>query len=64
MTSMFDRDDVGPAINATHLVTTVDGIRKDVTPGWIERRKVQIPTEYGIRYDTVYIYEDGHIEHR
>lgn len=64
MTSMFDKDDVGPAINATHMVTVVDGIRRDVPPGWIARRRIEVPTEYGVRVDTVYIYEGGHVEIR
>lgn len=59
MTSLFDRDDVGPAINASHVVVTVSGIRPQLPDGWIRRTVVETPTSYGKRVDIVYEYPDG-----
>ncbi|MBE0645672.1 MAG: hypothetical protein IH600_16450 [Bacteroidetes bacterium] len=59
MTSMFDHDDVGPALNTSHIVLTVNGMRPDLPSGWIKRTVVETETEYGKRVDTVYEYPDG-----
>lgn len=59
MTSMFDRDQVGPAINKTHIAVTVSGMRPAVPDGWTRRTRIETPTPYGRRVDMVYEYPDG-----
>jgi hypothetical protein len=58
MTSLFD-EAVGPALNGTHIVLTVDGFRPDLPDGWIKRTTVETRMPYGVRLDTVYEYPDG-----
>lgn len=59
MTSLFDSDDVGPAINASHTVLTVDGQRAELPEGWTKRTRREVDTDYGKRIDIVYEYPDG-----
>lgn len=63
-TSLLHDNNNGRAINAGHIVATVQGIRRDVPEGWTKRRVEPVQTDYGVRIDIIYEYPDGSIIRR
>jgi hypothetical protein len=58
-TSMFDDNDNGPALNKSHIVMVVPGLRKDVPEGWTRRRTQWEERPWGKERVVVYTYPDG-----
>lgn len=59
MPGSFLKDEGGPVINKTYFAEVVDGTRKDLPDGWVRKEKIIVKTDYGMRFDTKYIYPDG-----